>query len=636
MMIYQHCKRNKFVRLMGAILISFMSIGAVLAQGVPDAREKLVPVMYYLLLSDEDSSISSFTFTEQNAPASVLKKGVFSWEIDSSFGNDFECRLDVDGDNITDYLINPCSSPGQLTHSYYQGSATPYMATLTVSSNTETVDATHSVSVPEDTILPNENRTNWESAGIAGGIPSSITISANCNVNISAVSGENITTKIISAIASAEVLRSSQNTDFCVVSLPAGDFAITNQIQIPSHIILKGAGTNTNGNYTKLNATLTSGAAITAIGSGPNLSYAGTNFGAMKSKKWIAVTPGMSAAISDLLTVHGYLYADIAVHAERSGNSSDRIQDPAGKPWGPGIKSYADKAVGQVLKIIGIDGHNLIVDRPVNEDFSIGSGLTNYLDIYIPTSFVENAGLENFIIERIDTSNSDIIQLTRSANVWIKNIHSIKAYRAHVQISHSLNCEVRNGSFSGAHDFGDGGHGYGVKTIFHTNNCLVINNTFDDLRHAISLQLGANANVFDSNISSNSHDNNGFMKADFSLHGHYSYMNLFENNKGVSLQISDWYGPVRYNTFFKNHLSNGILVQYDSYHNALIDNRSDDGYRVFIQIWPDFQVDSSIGSGQIICVENRDEFGNPLVDPSNSHCTNSVSNYPSRPVSYYK
>jgi hypothetical protein len=88
-----------------------------------------------------------------------------------------------------------------------------------------------------------------------------------------------------------------------------------------------------------------------------------------------------------------------------------------------------------------------------------------------------------------------------------------------------------------------------------SNECLVENNIFEHLRHAMIVQSGANGNVFSYNYSINpfwtSIPNNA--AGDMVLHGNYPYANLFEQNVCRNIVVDNSHGangPL--NTFFRN------------------------------------------------------------------------------------
>ncbi len=114
---------------------------------------------------------------------------------------------------------------------------------------------------------------------------------------------------------------------------------------------------------------------------------------------------------------------------------------------------------------------------------------------------IQNVGFENFKIVRLDgKSNSGNhghnIKLEYSNNCWVKGIESYYTSKHHINVSYSSNIEISGCYFHKARSYGSGGQGYGVILEFSTNYCLVENNIFKTLRHAMLVQAGANCNVF--------------------------------------------------------------------------------------------------------------------------------------------
>jgi hypothetical protein len=122
-----------------------------------------------------------------------------------------------------------------------------------------------------------------------------------------------------------------------------------------------------------------------------------------------------------------------------------------------------------------------------------------------------------------------------------------------------------------AHDYGGGGHGYGIDTISHTSDCLIIDNVFRSLRHSMMTHVGTSGNVFAYNFSTQREPQK---LCDISLHGHYSNANLFESNAVEEIDISDWWGPIGpSNTFLRNSITQeGVDINDSSHGQNLLGN----------------------------------------------------------------
>ncbi|MBN1559091.1 T9SS type A sorting domain-containing protein, partial [candidate division KSB1 bacterium] len=137
--------------------------------------------------------------------------------------------------------------------------------------------------------------------------------------------------------------------------------------------------------------------------------------------------------------------------------------------------------------------------------------------------------------------------------------------------SESYACEVRNNYIHHAHDYGGGGHGYGVDTISRTTDCLIIDNVFRHLRHSMLTHVGTSGNVFAYNYSCERDPQN---LTDISLHGHYSNYNLFESNVVQEVQVADYWGPMGPgNTFLRNKVeSESFRVDDHSHGQNIVGN----------------------------------------------------------------
>jgi hypothetical protein len=118
----------------------------------------------------------------------------------------------------------------------------------------------------------------------------------------------------------------------------------------------------------------------------------------------------------------------------------------------------------------------------------------------------------------------------------------------------------------------------GVVAGDHATDCLVENNTFFHLRHAMMTKQGANGNVFGYNASFLNYAHEGARSygrlCDISQHGHFSYMNLFEGNVVQFVTFADWWGPTGpQSTCFRNRvLDRGIEVKDQSHAQNVLAN----------------------------------------------------------------
>ena len=227
-------------------------------------------------------------------------------------------------------------------------------------------------------------------------------------------------------------------------------------------------------------------------------------------------------------------------------------------------EAWAGESPGQLLRVIGASDGVIETDTEVR--LTHEAGLNPRISIIEP---IAHAGVEDLSLARLDRSEDYIIGIQNAVNCWVRNIASDTCMRGHVWIDASRFVTVSDSIFHHAYDYGDGGHGYGVVAGKHATDCLVVNNAFRHLRHSMMVKQGANGNVFAYNYS----DENVGGLCDISIHGHYSYMNLFEGNDVQFIKYADYWGPTGpLTTSFRNRVVSDIEVTDHSHRANVVGN----------------------------------------------------------------
>lgn len=225
--------------------------------------------------------------------------------------------------------------------------------------------------------------------------------------------------------------------------------------------------------------------------------------------------------------------------------------------------SWAMSSVGQILKIVAIEGNQLIVNQALRKYFLLSEN--PIVKKMIP---VQDVGIECLKIERLDLTENQTsnISFQYAANCWVSGVESANCNFAHLAISNSTNILVEGSFFHDAFDYGNGGKAYGVALQFTSGECLIENNVFDHLRHSVLLQAGSNGNVVAYNYSTNPFWTGVNLPTnsagDLVLHGNYPFANLFEGNICQNIVLDDSHGiNGPFNTFFRNRAESfGIFM----------------------------------------------------------------------------
>ena len=233
-------------------------------------------------------------------------------------------------------------------------------------------------------------------------------------------------------------------------------------------------------------------------------------------------------------------------------------------------KSYGQQSLAQIITITNITEEGISIDTPLR--------LNYYLELnprIRKITPVENAGVENLSIERIDPSTDSAIGFENALNSWVKDCKSYMASRGHIWVNHSRFITVQGTEVSHGFNYGSGGNGYGMVAGNMAVDCLYIDNILHDLRHSMMAKKGSNGNVFAYNYSHTRRRTplDKPLICDISLHGHYPYQNLFEGNIVEYIDIADHWGPIGPDTtFFRNQVLTYIKVRDHSHHMRIIGN----------------------------------------------------------------
>ena len=367
--------------------------------------------------------------------------------------------------------------------------------------------------------IPANRIFNWRHSGYEGNLPMPPQI-----IDITSFGGvgDNVTDNSIflqNAIASSPGSK--------VIYFPVGNFVFNSTINLDDSIVLRGSSSDSS----KLIFDFAG-----AIGNGINIigtvgSFVNVISGAERYNNFVTVNDPTSFSSGDFA----------------------EIQETNGA-WDTQPVSWADNSVGQIMKITSINSDTLFFDEQlrINYDYN----LTPVIRKVIPKREI---GIECLQISRRDSVHVGVcfnINLSHAANCWIKGNEIATSIGSHIEVDASTNITIKNNFIH--HNFeydGTSTHGYGITLFGHTGQCRIENNIMRHLRHSFSLQCGANGNVIGYNYSSdpNRSEFPADFGADISMHGHYTYANLFEGNIVQNIQIDQTWGPTGpFNTFFRN------------------------------------------------------------------------------------
>lgn len=310
-----------------------------------------------------------------------------------------------------------------------------------------------------------------------------------------------------------------------VIYFPPGNYLFTATLFLRSGLILRGAGSD--------NTTLT----FNLPGEGDLIRATGTAG---------ASTP-ITAAVqqySNKVTVTDPNIASMGSFVKIYQNNESSLIN----------NSWADNAVGQIALLKSKSGNTFTFYTRHRRGIPLSGAPTVQV-----LNMIKGVGIECLKIKRMDidlvANQTSNIFFNHAAFCWVKGVDSDSTNFAHISILNSTNIEVTGNYFHGAFAYGGGGLAYGVVCHMSTGDCLIENNIFRNLRHAMLLQAGANGNIYAYNYSLQPKrtETPSDFGGDIALHGNYPYANLFEGNIAQNIGGDASHGkngPA--NVFFRN------------------------------------------------------------------------------------
>jgi hypothetical protein len=368
-------------------------------------------------------------------------------------------------------------------------------------------------------VIPASRQANWSDALLSYEMAVPVTEVNVMNFGATGNGTTNDQPAVMNAIASL-------NGHLGYIYFPPGNYLLNSTISLPDSAILKG---------------YSSGSSVLSFNFGGAEQDCISMTGSPVSV-FIQINSGYIKGNYGILSDSAFLFnpGDYAEIIEENGSWDDQ---PA--PW-------AIQVVGQIVQIDHINGDSIILMSPLRITYE--AGLNPRIRKIEPRV---NSGVECLKIQRLDQANSGAnILVNFAANCAVRGIESNISAAAHVNIFKSTRILIEGNYFHHAFAY-DGGsqRGYGVTLNDHSGECLITNNIFRYLRHAMMVKTGANGNVFSYNYSREVHRSELFSDyaGDISLHGHYPFANLFEGNIVQNIMVDHYWGPSGpYNTFFRN------------------------------------------------------------------------------------
>ena len=362
---------------------------------------------------------------------------------------------------------------------------------------------------------------NWQDAGFKGLKPV-----YNQTVNIMSYGGNN-TNSAANNVAFTSAIAALNNKGG-VVYFPKGVYSFTGQVSFSrDSITIKGAGYDSTQLRFNLSGVLNN--CINIVGSQVNADTTSFASAGVRDSNWVNVLNAAAYSVGQWV----YLQCTDNVYMN---------------------DSWAYNSLGQVMQIKAITANKITFNSPFRFYYSLA--LQPKIKKINPRKAI---GFECLKVQRIDATSqqTSLFSFDKAVQCWISGIEGDTTNYAHVELNRSSNIDITNSYFHHAFAYGGSGQGYGIALQYSSNEIKIENNVFQNLRHSMLFQAGANGNVCGYNYSFNPFWMQSFFPSnsagDIVFHGNYPFANLCEGNINQNTVIDNSHsknGP--YNTLFRN------------------------------------------------------------------------------------
>jgi hypothetical protein len=419
--------------------------------------------------------------------------------------------------------------------------------------------------------IPEESRVNWQNAGLlsesrSGLFPETPAFADNV-FNVTSMPGADLDARLSEAIERARRAWRDFN-ETSIIYFPPGRHRIMSPIVLTagdSNIIFQGAGAD-GSNATILEC---------------HVGKDGTCFN-VSGSVWGSPVYDLGSLISgDIEKADQVLVASLPRCPTGVNDPSCFAEGDWIHFWEASFPAQSGAVVGQITQLESLTPDVIIKDKASKK-------YSRKYDLKVQkVRPVTNIGIENLKIYRSDSPKStenqygsgNNIKFQFAVNCWVRGVESELTCRHHVVMSRCSHIEISGCYLHVARFYGGNSYGYGLVLGESTTNCLIENNLFRRLRHAMGIGTGANSNVFTFNYSREQHSTYSwwifkdivYADSDICLHGRYPYANLFEHNIVEFIEADDAHGNNGpYNAFVRNFAYADRIELYSAPHAAVL------------------------------------------------------------------
>jgi hypothetical protein len=334
-----------------------------------------------------------------------------------------------------------------------------------------------------------------------------------------------------------------------VVMLAAGKYSVSSTIDIPSGVVLRGAGSD-----------VASGTVIVSTHGGPVLSIGTSqdqicngNFDS-SAQPALAQDAAKETATLTVASGSGFHAGDLALVDEQDTSEVSEGDCTF-------FKRTANYGLSERVEISAVSGNTLTLTTPLHWTFKPAQSAKVSR---VSAAAVEWAGIESLAVQGgrpggYPGQNAGGIDVSGAAYSWVKDVQVDGTTSGMpIRLAGTYRCVVRDSHFHNSYSYGFAQDNYGIVLACGAADNLVENNIARFLDKPILFNNSGGGNVVGYNYADNSwscdgNNDDGWQEVQIDCHCAFPHMELMEGNWAPHMGASTTHGNAGYLTYFRNY-----------------------------------------------------------------------------------
>ena len=339
-----------------------------------------------------------------------------------------------------------------------------------------------------------------------------------------------------------------------VVALGAGTYSVSSTIQVPSGVVLRGAGSDASTGTILLSI---HGGPVAAIGTlRDSVCYAGGSFDssaaplltqdAMKETTTVTVASGSGFSPGDLALIDEMDTSDVS-----EGDCTTIF------------KRVANYGLSERVEVAAVSGNTLTLTTPLHWTFKTAQSAQINRVAATPVKW---AGIESLLVQGgrpggYPGQSAGGVDVSNAAYSWVKDVQVDGTTSGMpIRLAGTYRAVVRDSHVHNSYSYGYAQDNYGIVMACGAADNLVENNIARFLDKPVLFNNSGGGNVVGYNYADNSwsydgNDDDGAQEESIDCHCAFPHMELMEGNWAPHMGASITHGNAGYLTYFRNYAS---------------------------------------------------------------------------------